>query len=336
MRYHRLYVGLVALALFSQAAQARMPRTANEFMKRAGERYSQGDYLGAAADYSQVIDLLTRLDSRRTSPLPNQFNALETSPRSAARTDGIRVVERSAAPAYANRSLARYRLNDLGGALADSEMAIGLDAHNPAGYLARGAALQAIGDLDGAIADYGRAIVLRPEVAEPFSLRGIVRGDKHDYCGALDDFDRAIALNTNLVEVYYNRAVARVMLGDSRGAVGDFDKYIAGNPRVAYGYNGRGLAHTVLREFNAGLQDFNRALEIDSRFAEAYLNRGLLWFLLGREARAREDFDRARSLDPQVGTNLGQHLAELRSLSGAAGVADNGAKPGSPADGSLH
>src|SRR5205085_9666626 len=66
---------------------------------------------------------------------------------------------------YVKQGIERFSKNDLVGAIADYDRAIGLDPTLAEAYLNRGKARRAGGDLDGAIADYDLAADLDPNLA---------------------------------------------------------------------------------------------------------------------------------------------------------------------------
>ncbi len=106
------------------------------------------------------------------------------------------------AEAYANRALARQRLGDVDGAIADLGLAIRLDPGSAKAYFNRGNARKAKGDLDGSIADYDEAIRLNPGDAGAHNNRGAARQLKRDYEGAIADFSDAIRLDPNHQKSY--------------------------------------------------------------------------------------------------------------------------------------
>lgn len=142
------------------------PMLARIYRKGAGDRFSsaaqkykQGDYQGALADYNRVI---------------------KTNPRSA--------------NAYYNRGLLKAtKLQDYSGALADYNRAIQIKPAYDAAYTNRGN-LKAtnLQDYPGALADYNRAIALKPRNANAYYNRGIL---KHRYlkdlAGGIADLQQA-------------------------------------------------------------------------------------------------------------------------------------------------
>lgn len=94
-------------------------------------------------------------------------------------------------------------------------------------YYERGLARYKADDIDGALADLNEAIRVGPDFAEAYVARGTVRGDSP---AAIDDFSAAIRLNPYYVQAYYNRGLARGAAGDYAGAIDDFTKVLQMNP----------------------------------------------------------------------------------------------------------
>lgn len=101
-------------------------------------------------------------------------------------------------PAYNGRGLAKRRKGDLEGAIADFNVALGIDPTSVLALSDRGFCKMNLGDLDGAVADFTRAAELSPENADRRNSLGIVKQLKGDLAGAIADYDRAIALRPEI------------------------------------------------------------------------------------------------------------------------------------------
>jgi tetratricopeptide (TPR) repeat protein len=121
---------------------ARIYRQGGDRFSSAAQKYKQGDYQGALADYNRLI---------------------KANPRSA--------------NAYYNRGLLKAtNLQDYPGALADYNRAIKIKPTYDAAYTNRGN-LKAtnLQDYQGALADYNRAIQIKPRNANAYYNRGILK-----------------------------------------------------------------------------------------------------------------------------------------------------------------
>jgi tetratricopeptide (TPR) repeat protein len=97
---------------------------------------------------------------------------------------------------------------------------------NHAACLRRGLAKEKLGDLEGAVADFDRAIQGAPNDSIAWNVRGWVKYLKKDFDGAIDDAGRAIRLDPNSGAAYGTRAWARYGNGDIPGAVEDFRRAV--------------------------------------------------------------------------------------------------------------
>jgi tetratricopeptide (TPR) repeat protein len=169
-----------------------------------------------------------------------------------------------------NRAQQRYYSDNLGGALSDLDLAIGIvpDDH----------------ELH----------------AELFRLRGLYRLDDHEREGhlqeAIPDFDRAIELDPKLADAYKDRSRALQRLGQHRAGLDDLERYVKlrpkNNPQAlnARAY-GRALAETELYE---ALQDIQQAIKSNGAPEAAYLDtRGWIHYLRGDYKAALADLDLA-------------------------------------------
>jgi protein O-mannosyl-transferase len=128
---------------------------------------------------------------------------------------------------YNSRGIAKYKANDLDGALADFNQALALDPRFPLSLYYRGVISEIRHDYDAALADLDATIGLVPDFANAYNDRGKVRNERRDYAGAAADLTRAISLNTYFAEAYVNRSLARRGLNDVAGACEDQKKALS-------------------------------------------------------------------------------------------------------------
>jgi len=84
-------------------------------------------------------------------------------------------------------------------------------------YNNRGLAKGKLGDFEGAIADCDKAIELNPKSASAYNNRSINKASLGDFEGAVVDCDKAIELNPK--PAYYTvRGIAKLYLRDLEGA----------------------------------------------------------------------------------------------------------------------
>src|SRR5262249_54536636 len=153
---------------------AQAPRAAHDHFNRGSSLYQKGDFEGAIADFTKAIEISSRPGDRgRTDDWWGKIGP-------ATSFDKVRVLDPLAAAAYANRGLARYRLRDYEGAIADCDRAIAINPRLPNAYSNRGVARHALKDYDRALVDLGRAIAINPRDAEAYNNRGNVYTDRED------------------------------------------------------------------------------------------------------------------------------------------------------------
>ena len=113
-----------------------------DYFGSAAQKYQQGDYQGALADYNRAIK-----------------------------------INRRSANAYYNRGLLKTtKLQDDRGALADYDRAIQLKPNYDAAYNNRGnLKAEKLQDYPGALADYNRAIQLKPSNINAYYNRGVLK-----------------------------------------------------------------------------------------------------------------------------------------------------------------
>jgi tetratricopeptide (TPR) repeat protein len=167
---------------------------------------------------------------------------------------------------YYNRGIARAKLGDLDGAIADFSKVIEIDSQEAQAYYNRGYARHLKKDLDGAIADYTKYIELEPRDPDGYNNRGNVRRAKGDFDGAIADLNKAIEIDPRYAKAYYNRGFALDAKGDPDRAIADYTKSIELEPLDADGYGK--LAWLLATTFRDAIRDGKKAVEYASKAAE--------------------------------------------------------------------
>ena len=146
-------------------------KTGEQFLISGNQKYEQGNFQGAIADYNQAL----RID-------PND------------------------AQAYNNRGNAKYDLKDYAGAMGDFNEAIRIDPNNPTAYTNRGVTrIYLNSDVQGAIADYNQAIRINPSYAKAYISRAGAKFRSNDRLGGCADISRAISLGLQLPSELYQQ-----------------------------------------------------------------------------------------------------------------------------------
>ncbi len=298
-----LVLTVVALATL---AKSQTPSSAVSYYEHGFKRYQKGDLNGAIADFTNAIEISSRLEGSK----PNLNDISRTTDDSG----HVTVIDPFTAKAYTSRALARFGQKDYDGAMADLNRAIRIHPGLAEAYLDRGAVRFAQGDREGAVADWDRALQVNPNLAEAYSNRGAVRHDLGDLDGGFADLNKAIELDPRETFAYCHRGFAWLAKRDFARAISDFDKAIKLNAKVATAFQGRGAAHLCLGRMDAAVADLTRAIQLDPKLAIAYMNRGLALTMQHKDAEANEDFAQAFKLNPGLKAEIDSRAKSAQGL----------------------
>ena len=152
----------------------------------------------------------------------------------------------SSGPTLFDEGVLLYRDGQYAAARDRFERAVRHDGQDSAAWNNRGVARMRLGDLDGAVADYTRAMQLAPWDAEIAFNRGNALAATGNLSAAIGDFTSAVTLRPGYAEAFFNRGSMRQAAGDHAGALTDWQWAIdiAGDPWTrAVMRQGAGLDH---------------------------------------------------------------------------------------------
>ena len=253
------------------------------------EKFKQGDYVGAIADFDKAIELNNDYAEAYNNRglAKHEFGEHEAA---LADFDIAIQLKPGLSVAYNNQGLAKQALGDLHAAIADFDKAIQLKDDDVVVYNNRGLAKDKLGDHVAALADYDIAIQLKPDYADAYNNRGYMKNKLGDHVAALADYDIAIRLKPDYANAYNNRGFVKYELGDHFAALADYDKAIQLKPDFPTVYNNRGLVKTNLNQHFAAITDYNIAIQLKPDYADAHFNRGVSYLRLGLPPKAIQDF----------------------------------------------
>ena len=209
--------------------------------------------------------------------------------------------------AFTDRAMARLRVGDAAGAIADCTEAIRIDPGFSLAYYYRGSILAKIGfNFWAARDEFAKAIELDPDVWYYYLSRGAVNTKTHTFDAAIQDFSAAIKLEDDFEDAYGLRGHAYIQIKQFAKAIPDFDKYLLRRPDDPHTYYNRGVAKARrehLQEQQSdweAIEDYNKALELDPNHENALFNRSNAYLRLGEYHKAIEGYDLLISLNPKA------------------------------------
>lgn len=199
------YVG--AIADCTQVLQLQ-PNNKEAYLNRGLAYYRSGEFQAAVDDNTHLIKLQ-----------PDDFRA------------------------YFNRGLAMAALGNYKQAIAEYDQAMTLTSDTEPILIADmhtdgGLAKFELKDMSGAIADSDAAIQLNAHNHRAYYNRGCMHGRQGNYTAAIRDFTQALALNPDNPEAHLDRGVAHYNLGDAQQALNDLQEaakaFLAQGKATAY------------------------------------------------------------------------------------------------------
>lgn len=188
----------------------------------------------------------------------------------------------------------------------------GLDAHNKAVALGnRGAAYKLMGRYDEAIADLDIAIGLDPKNPQYWCQRGDLRAKKQQYAEAIADYTAALDKVPTYTWAFRARGQAYLSQGNAKLALADFNEALRAKPEDFNLTLLRGRANSQAQNYDAAIVDFSQALNnkataslLPSERALILSQRGFAGLKLGRTADAKADVDEALHIAPKNAFSL--------------------------------
>lgn len=341
------------------AELSRDPRNARAWAWRGESKLRAGDHRGAKADLDRAIALDPAYGWARAWR-GRAWQGLGRPDRALRDFDEAVRLDPRDAHALAWRGRLRHLRGDPGRALPDLRRAAELDRKTSWLYLWKGEAARRLGLLDEAVADFDLALGIDPSHAAAMAARAGLRLELSNARGAREDLDRALAcareasgagrhseaeetctvvlrVSPSDRKALAARAEARRCLGDYAGHVADLDALLRLAKDSPEAWIDRGRGRRNLGDFTGALSDAERALRLrPDEGADANILRSEALRNLGRFAEAVEAASlaaRARPRDHWALVVRGKALRQsgdargaLRDFRAAAALAPGDAK----------
>ncbi len=196
----------------------------------------------------------------------------------------------------------------------------------------RGVAKFYLDDFGGAEADCTEAIRINPYITGIYELRGLCRIRQKKYSDAITDYDKALQYDPSNQGFWYNRVLCRIQDKDFEGAHHDLDsmtvrwkKYapafsLKADVFIQQGdtlkgaewldksleidpYNGdawtvRAAISLSRRQWRDAEQQLGKAIHLKPKVVGNYINRALARYYINNLRGAMQDYDKAIDLDP--------------------------------------
>jgi tetratricopeptide (TPR) repeat protein len=289
-----------AIVAFDRAI-ALDPQCVDAYCGRGNARRFIGDYAGSWADFDTAVQLAPELG---VAYIGRGLGTCFGSPSNADPHDDFELgknllAQPATAIEYVMRGTAKAQLGDPQGALADYDLAIGIDSRLLLAYNNRGNLRQHLGDIAGAIADFSQVLKIDSQSAIAYNNRAIIYTQTGQLPSAIADFTKAIELQPDFVSVYNNLGNAYCQMSESELAIAQYSKAISLDPDFAVAYSNRANIYRVEGNLASALADYDRAIDLDPKLVIAYYNRGICYRQVGNHQAAIDNYTQTLSLDRQ-------------------------------------
>jgi tetratricopeptide (TPR) repeat protein len=240
--------------------------TEDELWNRGDSKYTKGDFAGAIADFTKMIEI-------------NPKNARAYNYRGAAKT--------------------QYRKPPV-------KIPVSIPIIDADGNRVNTAiGISSSGDYEGAIVDYSQAIALNPKNSLYYDNRARAYNYKRRYKEAIADYSQAIKFRPKDTDLYLRRAYTYAAMGDESKSIIDFQNAESRmNPQNSSEYARRGeIRYSNLKKYLEAANDYTKAIELDPGSNELYATRAKIHVELKRDSLALADYTQAIHLNADDARN---------------------------------
>jgi tetratricopeptide (TPR) repeat protein len=229
--------------------------TEDELWNRGDSKYIKGDFAGAIADFTKMIEINPKSDR---------------------------------AYHYRGAAKTQYRKPPV-------EIPVSNPIIDTNGNRVSTAIGISSGDYEGAIADYSQAIALNPKNSLYYDNRARAYNHQGRYKEAIADYSQAIKLRPKDADLYLRRAYTYANMGDKNRSIIDFQNAESRmNPQSSNEYAGRGeIRYSELKKYIEAASDYTKAIELDPGNNELYTSRAKIYVELKKDSLAIADYTQA-------------------------------------------
>ena len=186
-------------------------------------------------------------------------------------------------------------------------------------YFFRGLAKFYLDDYGGAEADCSQAIERNPFVSDAYQVRALARMRLGRFDDAIRDYRAAVQLDPENEGIWHNMALCYGHTERYDEAIGVLDTLHHIAPKYAPALTMRAQVNIQRRDTVAALADIGESMKIDKYDAATYSMRAILYLQQERYAEAEEDLTYAIHLMPSSGDYINRALARYhqQNLRGA-------------------
>lgn len=159
---------------------------------------------------------------------------------------------------YLNRALARYRRNNLRGAMDDYDIALDIDPDNYQGHYNRGLLRMQVGENNLAIEDFNFVLLKEPHDRLALFNRATLLEKTGNYRAAADDYTTVLQDYPNFLAGYESRARCRRRYGDAKGALADERKVYIARLDDMFGQQKRRSPRKTRKEKEQDIDDYQK------------------------------------------------------------------------------
>ncbi|KAG0592982.1 hypothetical protein KC19_1G295400 [Ceratodon purpureus] len=281
--------------------------------KNGAEKYEQGDYGGALADFNTAYTIepqcATTLKYRaEIKRILGQYKEALEDLNLADKLQPNNVFTLS------TRGAVYKELKDYENALEDLSKANLLDSKNSFIKTQLGVVRRSMRHFEEALKDLNEANALRPNQAFVLAQQGTVKREMGKFVDALRDFDAAHQLDSSDGFVYQQRGVVRRELGDLVGALQDFNQADKIIPKDSYTLRRRGVTRREVLDYQGSLEDLNLANTLEPYNDFTLSERGVTKKVLRDFQGALQDLTMANHIKPDQAFTLKHRGSAHREL----------------------